>query len=153
MVLPTETPVHDGKPYGPPAISGLFDLLDQHAQDRPDARALVVGARHLTPRDPVQAEAWLRECWPLLAQLHEDFPTNPHHAGQLGDGTRIARSTPAPVSGLTGVIAIAAANGHTVALDGKGGTRHFVVSGGGLTIGGLTLKNGHLSNRGQEMII
>jgi hypothetical protein len=27
---------------GPPAISGLVDLLDQHVRDRPDARALVV---------------------------------------------------------------------------------------------------------------
>jgi acyl-CoA synthetase (AMP-forming)/AMP-acid ligase II len=44
MAAPTETPVHNGKPYGPPAISGLFDLLDRHAQDRPNARALVAGS-------------------------------------------------------------------------------------------------------------
>jgi acyl-CoA synthetase (AMP-forming)/AMP-acid ligase II len=44
MAVPAETPVHNGKKYGPPAISGLSDLLDQHAQDRPDARALVVGS-------------------------------------------------------------------------------------------------------------
>jgi hypothetical protein len=27
MAAPTETPVHNGNPYGPPAVSGLFDLL------------------------------------------------------------------------------------------------------------------------------
>ncbi|MDT5246615.1 MAG: hypothetical protein QOD36_3991, partial [Mycobacterium sp.] len=40
----TETPVRDANPYVPPAISGLFDVLDQQAHDRPDARALVVGS-------------------------------------------------------------------------------------------------------------
>jgi acyl-CoA synthetase (AMP-forming)/AMP-acid ligase II len=44
MAVPTETPIHNGKPYGPPAIRGLFDLLDRHAQDRPNARALVTGS-------------------------------------------------------------------------------------------------------------
>ena len=34
------------------------------------------------------------------------------------------------------------ANGHTVVLDGSSIRRHFVVNGGHLTIGGLTLKNG-----------
>ena len=29
--------------YRPPAITGLTDILDQHACDRPDARALVYG--------------------------------------------------------------------------------------------------------------
>jgi acyl-CoA synthetase (AMP-forming)/AMP-acid ligase II len=42
MAAPTETPVHDANPYEPPAITGLFDLLDQQVRDRPDARALVV---------------------------------------------------------------------------------------------------------------
>ncbi len=42
MAAPTETPVRDANPYEPPAISGLFDLLDRHAHDRPDARALVI---------------------------------------------------------------------------------------------------------------
>jgi acyl-CoA synthetase (AMP-forming)/AMP-acid ligase II len=42
MAAPTETPVRDANPYEPPAISGLFDLLDQHAHNRPDARALVI---------------------------------------------------------------------------------------------------------------
>jgi acyl-CoA synthetase (AMP-forming)/AMP-acid ligase II len=42
MAAPTETPVHDANPYAPPAISGLFDLLDQQVRSRPDARALVV---------------------------------------------------------------------------------------------------------------
>ena len=42
MAAPTETPVRDANPYEPPSISGLFDLLDQHAHDRPDARALVI---------------------------------------------------------------------------------------------------------------
>jgi acyl-CoA synthetase (AMP-forming)/AMP-acid ligase II len=44
MAAPTETPVRDANPYEPPAISGLFDLLDQYAHDRPDARALVIGS-------------------------------------------------------------------------------------------------------------
>src|SRR3954462_11722744 len=44
MAVPTETPVHNGKPYEPPAISGLFDLLARHGQDRPDTPALVVGS-------------------------------------------------------------------------------------------------------------
>src|SRR4051794_13138100 len=42
MAAPTETPVRDARPYGPPAISGLFDLLDQHVRDRPEDRALVI---------------------------------------------------------------------------------------------------------------
>lgn len=42
MAAPTETPIHAANPYRPPAVSGLFDLLEQHAHDRPDARALVV---------------------------------------------------------------------------------------------------------------
>src|SRR4051794_22729421 len=33
------------------------------------------------------------------------------------------------------------ANGHTVALDGRNSVRHFIVSGGSLTINGLTLQN------------
>ena len=50
MAAPTETPVLDANPYTPPAISGLIDLLDQHARDRPDARALVVtGDRYRSP--------------------------------------------------------------------------------------------------------
>jgi acyl-CoA synthetase (AMP-forming)/AMP-acid ligase II len=44
MAAPTETPFRDANPYEPPAISGLFDLLDRHAHDRPDARALVIGS-------------------------------------------------------------------------------------------------------------
>jgi acyl-CoA synthetase (AMP-forming)/AMP-acid ligase II len=43
-MAPTKMPDHNGDPYGPPAMNGLFDLLDQHAHDRPDARALVVGS-------------------------------------------------------------------------------------------------------------
>jgi acyl-CoA synthetase (AMP-forming)/AMP-acid ligase II len=60
MAVPTETPVHNGNPYGPPAISGLFDLLDQHARDRPDARALLVGS----DRIPI--------CYGELAALVDD---------------------------------------------------------------------------------
>ena len=44
MAAPTETPVHNGNPHGPPTIGGLFDLLDRHVRDRPDARAMVVGS-------------------------------------------------------------------------------------------------------------
>ena len=42
MAATTETPVLDASRYAPPAISGLFDLLDQRVRDRPDARALVI---------------------------------------------------------------------------------------------------------------
>jgi acyl-CoA synthetase (AMP-forming)/AMP-acid ligase II len=42
MAATTETTVPDAIPYGPPAISGLFDLLDRHVRDRPGARALVI---------------------------------------------------------------------------------------------------------------
>jgi alpha-tubulin suppressor-like RCC1 family protein len=41
--------------------------------------------------------------------------------GELGDGTTTSRSTPAPVSGLTGVVAISAGYFYTVALKGDGG--------------------------------
>jgi acyl-CoA synthetase (AMP-forming)/AMP-acid ligase II len=44
MAAPTETPIHAANQYRSPAVSGLFDLLDQHAHDRPDARALVAGS-------------------------------------------------------------------------------------------------------------
>jgi acyl-CoA synthetase (AMP-forming)/AMP-acid ligase II len=44
MAAPTETLGRDANPYEPPAISGLFDLLDRHAHDRPDARALVISS-------------------------------------------------------------------------------------------------------------
>src|SRR5690349_2010979 len=47
MAAPSETPVHNLNPYEPPTISGLFDLLDRHVRDRPDARALVVGSDRL----------------------------------------------------------------------------------------------------------
>jgi acyl-CoA synthetase (AMP-forming)/AMP-acid ligase II len=42
MAAATETPVLDARRYGPPAISGLFDLLEQQVRDRPDTRALVI---------------------------------------------------------------------------------------------------------------
>ena len=44
MPAPTETPVLGAPPYGPPAISGLFDLLDRRVRDRPGARALVIAS-------------------------------------------------------------------------------------------------------------
>jgi acyl-CoA synthetase (AMP-forming)/AMP-acid ligase II len=44
MAAPTVPSVRDANPYELPAIRGLFDLLDQHAHDRPDARALVIGS-------------------------------------------------------------------------------------------------------------
>src|SRR5260370_30463320 len=43
--------------------------------------------------------------------------------GQLGDGTNIDRYTPAAVSGLTGVIAIAGGNAHSLALESDGTVR------------------------------
>ncbi len=52
--------------YRPPAITGLTDILDQHACDRPDARALVYG----TDRTELSYSA--------LAALAEDM------AGRLG---------------------------------------------------------------------
>jgi acyl-CoA synthetase (AMP-forming)/AMP-acid ligase II len=42
MAARTETPIRDEIPYGPPAITGLFDLLDRHVRHQPDARALVI---------------------------------------------------------------------------------------------------------------
>jgi acyl-CoA synthetase (AMP-forming)/AMP-acid ligase II len=42
MAAPTEESVRDANRYRSPAIRGLFDLLDQHVRDRPDASALVV---------------------------------------------------------------------------------------------------------------
>lgn len=44
MAVATKAPVHNAKPYGPPALGGLFDVLDQYAHARPDARALVAGS-------------------------------------------------------------------------------------------------------------
>jgi acyl-CoA synthetase (AMP-forming)/AMP-acid ligase II len=41
MTAPTEESVRDANPHLPPAITGLFDLIDQQVRDRPDARALV----------------------------------------------------------------------------------------------------------------
>ena len=43
-----------------------------------------------------------------------------NYQGQLGDGTTTNRNTPVQVSGLTGVTAIAAGVGHTVAIKGDG---------------------------------
>ena len=43
--------------------------------------------------------------------------------GQLGDGTTTPRSTPAPVSGVTGAVAVAAGSSHTCALLGDGTVR------------------------------
>jgi acyl-CoA synthetase (AMP-forming)/AMP-acid ligase II len=42
MAAPTRTSVRQANRYRPPAITGLFDLLDQHVRDRPGARALVI---------------------------------------------------------------------------------------------------------------
>ena len=42
MDAPAEGSVGDANRYGPPAITGLIDLLDRHVCDRPDAPALVV---------------------------------------------------------------------------------------------------------------
>ncbi|MGW6237213.1 FadD7 family fatty acid--CoA ligase [Streptomyces sp. NPDC055094] len=42
MAVPTEASVRDAGPYRPPALTGLTDLLDRHARDRPRSRALVV---------------------------------------------------------------------------------------------------------------
>lgn len=42
MADPASGTVRESNRYRRPAISGLFDVLDQHVRDRPDARALVV---------------------------------------------------------------------------------------------------------------
>ncbi|MFE4534382.1 FadD7 family fatty acid--CoA ligase [Streptomyces scopuliridis] len=42
MAVPTEASVREAGPYRPPALTGLIDLLDRHARDRPRSRALVV---------------------------------------------------------------------------------------------------------------
>ncbi|MFE5707083.1 FadD7 family fatty acid--CoA ligase [Rhodococcus koreensis] len=42
MADPSGGSVGESNRYRRPAISGLFDVLDQHVRDRPDARALVV---------------------------------------------------------------------------------------------------------------
>ncbi|MGW2509265.1 FadD7 family fatty acid--CoA ligase [Streptomyces scopuliridis] len=42
MAVPTEASVRETGPYRPPALTGLIDLLDRHARDRPRSRALVV---------------------------------------------------------------------------------------------------------------
>jgi acyl-CoA synthetase (AMP-forming)/AMP-acid ligase II len=42
MTVPTEASGHDANQYVPPAITGLFDLLDRHVRDRPGAPSLIV---------------------------------------------------------------------------------------------------------------
>ncbi|MCL7378057.1 FadD7 family fatty acid--CoA ligase [Streptomyces sp. 35G-GA-8] len=42
MAVPTEASVRDTDLYRPPALTGLSDLLDRHARERPRSRALVV---------------------------------------------------------------------------------------------------------------
>jgi acyl-CoA synthetase (AMP-forming)/AMP-acid ligase II len=42
MAIPTAGSVPDANRYVPPAITGLFDLIDRHVRDRPGARALIV---------------------------------------------------------------------------------------------------------------
>ena len=44
MAAPPNESVRGANLYVPPAITGLFDLLDRHVRDRPNARALVVTA-------------------------------------------------------------------------------------------------------------
>src|SRR6266581_1983470 len=58
--------------------------------------------------------------------------------GQLGDGTKINSNTPVAVSGLSGVVAIAAGGGHSLALKSDGtvwawGFNPFGVLGNGTT--------------------
>ena len=63
--------------------------------------------------------------------------------GQLGDGTKINRSTPVPVSSLSGVVAVAAGTSHTVALKSDGtvwawGRNNFGQLGNGATSDSVT---------------
>jgi len=63
-----------------------------------------------------------------------------NYYGQLGDGSKTNRSTPVPVSGLTGIIAISAGGAHGLALDSYG----TVWSWGGNYVG--QLGNGTTTN-------
>lgn len=47
MAAPTEGSVRGVNRYVRPAITGLFDLLDQHAHDRSDANALIVAEERI----------------------------------------------------------------------------------------------------------
>ena len=78
MAAPTKTPVHDGNRYAPPALSGLFDLLDEHAHDRPDARAL------MSRSDPI------RISYGELARLVDDVANRLGRSGlHRGDAVSI----------------------------------------------------------------
>jgi acyl-CoA synthetase (AMP-forming)/AMP-acid ligase II len=50
MAVQIAASVPDANRYRPPAITGIFDLIDRHVRDRPEARALVVngGRGHLS---------------------------------------------------------------------------------------------------------
>ena len=51
MAATTETPVPDVIPYGPPAISGLFDLLDQRVRISPEMQEFLPGhQQQLAPK-------------------------------------------------------------------------------------------------------
>jgi alpha-tubulin suppressor-like RCC1 family protein len=52
-------------------------------------------------------------------------------SGQLGDGTTTDRTAPVPVPGLAGVSAIAAGNGHVLALLSNGTVRAWGNNGNG----------------------
>ena len=47
MAVSTDAPARDVRPYRSPAIGGLFDVLDEHVRERPDARALVIAGDHI----------------------------------------------------------------------------------------------------------
>src|SRR5438094_587618 len=52
--------------------------------------------------------------------------------GQLGDGSNVDRSVPAPVSGLeSGIVSVAAGGAHSCALDTSGGVRCWGSNSGG----------------------
>src|SRR3954454_17970234 len=50
MAVPIAASVPDANRCQPPAITGIFDLIDRHVRDRPEARAVVVngGRGHLS---------------------------------------------------------------------------------------------------------
>ncbi|MCW2689596.1 MAG: sauT [Mycobacterium sp.] len=69
MAAPTEAPVHVPNEYRLPAITGLFDVLDKQARDRPDAPVLIVTGERL------------HVSYGVLAGLADDVAARLHSTG------------------------------------------------------------------------